>query len=239
MICCTFQAKAQEKVIVKGYMIDESTFEAVPLANILISNTQTRYISNRSGMFHINITTSDTIYITGIGYGQKKFIGSEIIPQNHDDTIRIYLRPTVYKLKEVMVTNNHKRDSIARLAAEYLKTDPLQNNYDRIINRPKGGFMSPLTAMYEAWSKNGLEMQKFEDFLHYAEMQKEVDKRYNRKVIKQISGLDETDLDDFILFCKIDRQFILSSPDYDLYLAIKECADNFKGRKNRERNKLK
>lgn len=221
-------------------MLDESTFEPVPLANILIRNTGTRAISNRSGLFRISILPNDSIFITAIGYEQKLFLGREIIPTNITDTIRIYLRPTVYKLKDVnVVYSNHKRDSIARLAAEYLKNNPLLNNYDRVINRPRGSMMSPLTAMYEEWSKAGIEMQKFEDFLQYAETQKAIDRRYNRKVIKQVTDIDESNMDEFILFCKLDRTFILTAPEYDLFLAIRKCADEFNGKKMKERTRLR
>ena len=232
--------KAQDKIVLTGYFLDESTFSSVPLANIRIQPSANRYISNRKGLFRITISRTDSIYITAIGFKPKAFLATEIIPQNIDDTIRIYLRPAVYKLKDVnVVYSNRKRDSIARLAAEILKTDPLLNNYDRVINRPKGGIMNPLSAMYEAWSKEGQDMRKFEDFLHYTEQQRAIDKRYNKKIIKQLTDIEEVDLDDFMMFCKMDRMFILTAQEYDLVEEIKKYGEKFKAQKLRESTKLR
>ncbi len=232
--------KAQDKVFVTGYFLDEATYNPVQLANMHIQPTGTKYISNRKGLFRIQISRTDSVYISAIGFKPKAFDANEIIPKNLDDTIRIYLRPIVYKLKDVSVVySNRKRDSIARLVAEILKTDPLLNNYDRVINRPKGGVMSPLTAMYEAWSKEGEDMRKFEDFLHYSEQQKAIDKRYNKKIVHQITDIDEENLDDFMMFCKLDRMFILTAQEYDLVEEIKKWGDKFKANKLRENTKLR
>ena len=235
-----FLANAQEATLVRGYMMDESSFDAVPLANILVKNSGARAISNRAGFFRVTILPTDSIFITAIGYNSKLLMGKEIITNNTDDTIRIYMRSTVYKLKDVnVVYSNHKRDSIARLAAEYLKDDPLLNNYDRVLNRAKGNIMSPLTAMYQAWSKEGQDMAHFEEFLQYAEKQKAVDRRLNKKVVKKVTNLPDEDLDAFMLFCRPDKDFVINAPDYDLYEAIKKCADDFNGKKMKERKRLR
>jgi hypothetical protein len=87
--------------------------------------------------------------------------------------------------------------------------------------------MSPLTAKYEAFSKAGTDMVKFEEFLAYAEKQKAVDRRYNRKVIRKVTSVPEDKIDAFILFCKLDRDFVINAEDYDLLLAIKNCERKF------------
>jgi len=231
---------AQDKILLTGYFLDETSFTPIPLANIHIQPSGTKYISNRKGLFRILLSNYDSVYISAIGFKTKAFSANEIIPKVIDDTISIYLRPTVYKLKDVnVVYSNRKRDSIARLVAEILKTDPLLNNYDRVINRPKGSIMNPLSAMYEAWSKEGEDMRKFEDFLHYAEQQKAIDKRYNKKIVKQITDIDEEDLDEFMMFCKMDRMFILTAQEYDLVEEIKKWGDKFKAKKLRESTKLR
>jgi hypothetical protein len=52
--------------------------------------------------------------------------------------------------------------------------------------------------------------------------------RYNKKSIKRATNLEDEYLDDFFLFCNINRAFVLNSSDYDLILAVRECADRFK-----------
>lgn len=203
--------------------------KVVPLVNIFNKQTGQRFIGSRQGIFKLNISSADSLVFTAIGYEPLQFMGKDLLPDNPDDTIKLFMRPTAYQLKDVTVVfGNSRRDSLARLAAEYLKTDPLMNNYDRVLNRDKGGLMSPLTAIWNEYSKSGQEMKKFEEMLRHAELLKQVDARYNKKTIKRATGLDDAYLDDYILFCKMDRTFILTSSDYELVLAMRDCAKRFR-----------
>jgi hypothetical protein len=226
-----FEAKGQT-TIVKGYVLSIDSNQLVPLANIQNKSTGKRFIGSRQGLFRAVFSPGDSITITAIGYESLYFVAADIITENSEDTIKIFMRPTSYQLKDVtFIYSNKARDSIAMAAAEFLKTDPLMNNYDRVLNRNQGGLMSPLTAMYMEYSKAGQDMKKFEEFVQHAEMLKQVNVRYNKKTIKRATGLDEEYLDVYILYCKLDRAFILNSSDYELILAMRQCADRFKSEK--------
>ena len=41
-------------------------------------------------------------------------------------------------------------------------------------------------------------------------------------------------LDDYILFCKMNRQFIIQASDYDLVRTIKDCEKNFRAKNHIE-----
>jgi hypothetical protein len=221
-----------QQISVKGYVLSIDSNQLVPLANILNQKTQQRFIGSRQGLFKALVSPTDSIMITAIGYESLFFQASDIIPENANDTVKLYMRPTSYQLKDVtFIYSNRARDSIAMVAAEFLKSDPLLNNYDRVLNRNKGGLMSPLTAMYMEYSKAGQDMKKFEEFVQHAEMLKQVNTRYNHKTIKRATGLEEEYIDEYILFCKLDRSFILNSSDYDLILAMRQCATRFKAEK--------
>jgi hypothetical protein len=226
-------ADAQNRVLIKGYVLSIDSSRVVPLANILNKSANQRFISSRGGLFKAQLAPQDSIRITAIGYEDLLFIANDILPDNIEDTIQIYMRPKAYQLRDVnIVYSNRRQDSIAQLAAEFLKNDPLMNNYDRVMNRNEGSIMSPLTALYMEYSKAGQDMKKFEEFVRHAEMLKQVDKRYNKKSIKRATGLSDEYLDDYILYCKLDRKFILSASDYELILAMRQCADRFRNEKD-------
>lgn len=226
-------ANAQNRVLIKGYVLSIDSSRIVPLANILNKSANQRFIGSRAGLFKAQLAPGDSIKITAIGYEDLLFVAKDILPEKIEDTIQIYMRPTAYQLRDVnIIYSNRRQDSIARLAAEFLKNDPLMNNYDRIMNRDEGSLMSPLTAMYMEYSKEGQNMKRFEEFVRHAEMLKQVDKRYNKKSIKRATGLSDEYLDDYILYCKLDRTFILSASDYELILAMRQCADRFRNEKD-------
>lgn len=220
---------------IKGYIMSIDSSKTVPLANFTNMRSGQKFIANRNGFFRVNVTITDSISISAIGYEPVLLVGKDVIPENIEDTIAIYLRPKAYQLRDVtIIYSDKRRDSIAQLAAEFLSKDPLMNNYDRVLNRNQGGLMNPLTALWNEYSKEGRDMRKFEEFVRHAEMLKQVNSRYNKKAIKRATGIDDEHLDDYILFCKMNKAFVLTASDYDLIKAMRECGDRFKREKGIE-----
>lgn len=217
---------------ITGRTLSSERNEVVQLASVINLSNGKRAISNRQGYFKITFLPDDTIFISAIGYRSMTVICRNINLQKLTDTITVVMKAVDVTLREVtVVSSNPKRDSIARAAAEFLKTDPLMNNYDRILNRQRGGLMSPLTAMYQQFSKEGRDAVQFEEFLAYAERQKQADRRYNRNFVKRVTKLDDKYLDEFMLFCKLDKEFIIATSDYDLVQATQKCAKEFKAKR--------
>lgn len=214
---------------ITGRTISSEGNEVVQLASIINLSSSKRAISNRQGYFKMLFLPDDTIFISAIGYQSMTVICRNIDLQKLTDTITVVMKAINVTLKEVnIVSSNPKRDSIARAAAEFLKNDPLMNNYDRILNRQRGGLMSPLTAMYQQFSKEGRDAVRFEEFLAYAERQKQADRRYNRDFVKRVTKLDDKYLDEFMLFCRLDKEFIIGSSEYELIQTTQKCEREFK-----------
>jgi hypothetical protein len=226
------QINAQQLTLY-GRTISAQQAEIVQLASITNINSGKKYISNRQGYFKLFYTTNDTILITAVGYDSVYIQTSTLDPNMYNDTMLVILKSKVVRLKELrVVSSNPVRDSIARAAAEFLKNDPLMNNYDRVLNRQKGGLMSPLTAMYQQFSKEGRDAARFEEFMAYMEKQKQADRKYNRNVVKRVTDLPDMQLDEFMLFCRLDKDFVINASEYDLVSAIRKCLPNFRaGRK--------
>jgi hypothetical protein len=226
------QINAQQLVLY-GRTISAQQAEIVQLASITNINTGKKYISNRQGYFKLFYSTNDTILITAVGYDSVYIQTSTLDPNMAKDTLLVILKSKVVRLKELrVVSSNPIRDSIARAAAEFLKNDPLMNNFNRVLNREKGGLMSPLTAMYQQFSKEGRDAARFEEFMAYMEKQKQADRKYNRNVVKRVTDLPDMQLDEFMLFCRLDKDFVINASEYDLVSAIRKCLPNFRaGRK--------
>lgn len=226
------QINAQQLTLY-GRTISAQQAEIVQLASITNINSGKKYISNRQGYFKLFYTTNDTILITAVGYDSVYIQTSTLDPNMYNDTMLVILKSKVVRLKELrVVSSNPVRDSIARAAAEFLKNDPLMNNYDRVLNRQKGGLMSPLTAMYQQFSKEGRDAARFEEFMAYMEKQKQADRKYNRNLVKRVTDLPDVQLDEFMLYCRLDKDFVINASEYELVSAIRKCLPNFRtGRK--------
>ena len=240
LFCLHLSAQNNEKISVNGFTLNTEHLEIVQLASITNIKSNEHWISNRNGCFKISVRQNDTIKITAIGY-QTLFIPiKNILLQNIHDSIIILLKPIAYQLKDVnIISSNFIRDSIARVVAKLLLHDSLLNNYDRIYFRPKGRILynpyypaiiyeGPITDLYNKFSKEGKENISFETFVKYCSMQQKVDKKYNRELVKKITNIDDSNVNEFILFCNLSRSYIYSANEYDLYEAIKKCGDTYK-----------
>jgi hypothetical protein len=225
------EAQNRTQVLALVYSIDSNN--AVPLASIVNRQSGQKRIATRIGFVRLQLLPTDTIEVTAVGYESELLSGAFLIPDSISDTVHIYMKPKAYLLQDVTIRySNRKRDSLAQVAAEILKSDPLLNNYDRVLNRNEGGIMSPLTAIWNEYSKAGQDMRKFEEFMRHAQLLNQVNTRYNKKSIKRATGLDDEWLDAYILYCNISKTFVLSASDYDLIVAMRECADRFRKEKN-------
>ncbi|MFN7313783.1 MAG: hypothetical protein ACK5UI_09910 [Bacteroidota bacterium] len=219
---------AQTGNVFYGRTLGTESAEVVPLASIYNQTIGKRFISNRQGYFKVVCALSDTLWITSINYDSVIFVPNIKFPNYVGDTVLVFMKPKNIRLREVKIlSSNPVRDSIARAAAEILKNDPLLNNNDRILNRNKGGLMSPITAMYEQFSKEGRDNARFDEFVAYMEKQKMVDRRYNRDFVKRATQLPDLRIDEFMRFCKLDKDFVLMASEYDLIKAVQECERNF------------
>lgn len=92
---------AQIKCVVK----DSLTKEVIPFATIYIENTNQSLVTNGNGAFLMpNFNSNSMISITSVGYQKKK-----ILIKNN---IEILLKPIVYELQEVSVSNKVKNKTL-------------------------------------------------------------------------------------------------------------------------------
>lgn len=230
-------AQTPDRVLLKGVLISSQDGSIIPLGNLLNKTTGQRAISNRQGLFRIKVAPADTLQFTSIGFESLLLKASGIIPANIADTIKVLMFSRSYQLKDVnIVYSSRKRDSIARAAAEFLKNDPLMNNYDRVFKRPRAGadgagFSGIITEMYYQFSKEGKDMVHFEEFYAYVQQQRQIDKRYNREIVKKVSNIPDLYLDELMMHCRPEKNFALTAEEYDMLLYIKNCSDKFKASK--------
>lgn len=94
----TTSAKGNSSVV-KATLVDASTGETLPFANVIIEGSTTGVTSDLSGNFSLIANANDTIVISYLGYQTMQFSAGKI------PTI-IEMIPSVEQLSEVVVTAN-------------------------------------------------------------------------------------------------------------------------------------
>ncbi|MGM0582206.1 MAG: hypothetical protein ACQETL_16115 [Bacteroidota bacterium] len=240
---CFFDLKAQKQF--KGLLIDEATNEPIEGSHVINLSKKTFAISNQKGQFTIQTQTFDTLLISNINYQRKEFIIKEIEP------IVIYMNPLIIQLDEVEVRNMPKNSSVF---SEKLKNMENQDDEEfRIYGVPQAKPMAEIPPLFQEdnslrfW-ENGrilpphtidiyvipkMFSRKYKAKMEYYALKARKDerimnnKRFNRKIVKGIVGLEGDLLTDFIGFMDVEEEFIKSSTDYEIMVFIKDKYSEF------------
>jgi hypothetical protein len=83
----------------------------------------------------------------------------------------------------------------------------------------------PFSLIYSTLSKEAKIRRALEKII----IQEAVRKRYNDALISRITGLkDKLEINKFVLYCKMEYQFVLQATDYELYSAILQYYHSYK-----------
>jgi hypothetical protein len=74
-------------------------------------------------------------------------------------------------------------------------------------------------------------MEKFRERLEEQERQKFIDHRFNKALIKRLTGLEGADLDVFVLKYRPSYAFALTTSEYDFQMYIKKSFELFKSQR--------
>jgi hypothetical protein len=203
----------------------ENRFLPLPKVAVINKRTNTGVYADAEGKFSVSGLQSDTLLFSVIGYNSKKVClkDSIIKPQYH---IEIEMSKLHYTLKEVSVFGTR---SLADIDKDIAKLDSTRRaRYYREIN----GIESPITYLYERFSKFGKSKQKVAEWEN-EDLKKDILKDLFRLYVKnEIIELSEEEFEAFILYCNLSEEFIKTASQFELVMAIKGKYEAFNASKD-------
>jgi hypothetical protein len=202
--------------------------------------------SNRQGQFRINAFPGDTLRFTCIGYVQLKFYipadrQSPIIPlhvvMNSDTTqiagVTIYPWPAdANALKKAVLAMEDQTPQVPDLKLNDIRytAAPMSDGKPNITIPGMGNpgltytIQGPITALYEAFSKTAKSQRKYQSLVNADNRKVIAAYRYNPEVVKQVTVFKtDKEIQDFMLYCNLQVDFIVNATEYELFKAIYEC----------------
>lgn len=225
--------------------------------NIVNINQNTGTSSNAEGLFKIQAKSGDLIRFSSIGFIPFVYVlnpGSTfpIVPLHitlADDTLQlsevtIYPWPkNISDLKRAVLAMAPERDKYPdlRLNEFNLPRNGKNMSYQK-SNTP--GLMDPgvtyaikgpITALYNAFSKEAKSKRKYELLTFQDQKKKIATYKYNTELIRRVTSFKtDKDIEDFMHYCNFTVDFILASSEYDLIKAIEDCLLSYNAPKKNE-----
>ena len=238
-------ANAQSAVKISGVVTDGKTKEPVPYVHVYTKSFSGGTATDEQGKFMVEINPADTLIFSAVGFDKYFFsLKQDDIRPYYEVVIELdfktyELEPvkvTAYKdveqfKKEILDLNipSRKKEltlSIPRNARVY--DDPVLNN--RLLDdRMNGGLAisGPIAALYNAFSKQGRQMRKLEVYRKEASERRLIASKYNIDMVKRVTSLNEEGALRFMEWCKFEDEFLLTSTEYDITVAMLKCLDDF------------
>jgi len=207
----------------------------VSLAHVINIDSKTGVASDTIGYFKIWVKPKNMLIISAIGFEFTEYQVPENIP---DTLIKIHVKFKVYELPEVSITYfgtykefeykvlNFKLKDENLINKQVLKDLPTLEN--PVPYEPNLG--NPITLLYDMFSKEGKSRRKYMELKEEEPIKLRAEARYNREIVKNLTGLDGNELDEFMKSCNYSYSYIINTSDYLLYDEIVKKSEVFKKR---------
>lgn len=220
------KATAQYKI--KGTVYDSTRRYPVELVSVL-STSGAGTVTNAFGEYEIAVGETDSIWFSYLNKATVKFPVLKIVnPHSFDISLQVNI-PT---LREVKIRpRNYRQDSIQN-REDYAKIFNYQKPGLRVVNGQTqyGGAVGfDLDEIINVFRfKRNRSMASFQRRLLQQEQEKFVDHRFNKGLVRRLTGLDGNQLDSFMYVFRPSYQFTLLVGDYDFQKYIKDSYERFK-----------
>jgi hypothetical protein len=196
---------------VSGIVADSSTHE--PLSPVSIENMRTHdgCFSNAKGEFTIQASLGDYLVFSHVGYTKRVFILK--VMDNLKD-LKIYMTLKTTKLKPVTIKRGltkYQKDSINRA----------QIYQDAIEYRQQKSVFSPITSIYQKFSKKYKNIRKFQDQIELNEKQKFIDTRYTPELVATLTPLKDDELAAFMNEYPMEFEYARAATELEIKMWIK------------------
>lgn len=231
MILTPFLGYAQQQygttrglILISGILVNE---DSVELSDVHIYNQNNRQIliSDRSGFFSMYVAKSHVLRITSIGY-ETKYLS---VPADFKGDLYftyVVLKERVTPLSNVTIFGKEveetksmlKREEQPKPFGEY-GIGTLQSEPVRV--KPTAG--SPISLLYEWFSRESKENKKLEEILKQDAIRQSINKRFESEIIWELTGLYGLELARFKRYCNFPQTFALYASEYDFLVEVKKC----------------
>lgn len=221
-------ASAQYKI--RGTVYDSTRSYAIPFVSV-ISSSGKGTVTNANGDYEIEVSENDSIWFSYLNKPTIKFPVLKIVSPHAFD---IALQLNVPVLKEVKIRQRNYRQDSLQNREDYAKVFNYQKPGIRITS--PGQFTgTPVAAGFDLESlidifnfKKKRSMASFQRRLLQQEQDKYVDHRFNKALVRRLTGLDSIELPKFMAIYRPPYEFTVMLGEYDFQKYIKDSYERYK-----------
>jgi hypothetical protein len=224
---------------VTGTIVNDNTLLPVSNANVINVNKVKGTITNTKGYFELEVSVSDTLHISILGYQSLKIRVTNDWLKN--GTAKIMLTEKAIALEEVIVKKydltgyleidsklipekENYRYSISGLPQGYEAGENSPNAFSRVL----GSIFNPADMLHNFFGKKPNELRKLKQMKKDDTVRNLLESKFDRETISVLLGVDKKEIAEILQRCNYSESFIKSANDLQIMDAISECYEQYK-----------
>lgn len=186
-------SSAQDRAL-EGIVFDKSSNERIAKVNIYNPRTKQSVYNSLKAEFKIKAVTGDVLIVS------KQDYYNDTVKVTAADILLVYLKPSATLLKQVNIRDTMK-SPLQRYQAtrsEYSKAYGSNAYRDMLTLTPGLGVGLSIDALWNSFSREGRNAARLQEVIERDYRESEIDYRFNKTFVANITGLKEPQLTDFM-----------------------------------------
>jgi len=216
----------------KAQLISMGDSMPIPYANVVYTRNRTGTSSNAGGFFSIEMLNIDSLIVTAMGFKSR----SVKIPPNYSEnrTLVVYMQPVVYPIREVQVTGDKNKPNMDGIPVGKPSEIPQELRGDAFNEKPPvlAAFFNPLSYWQYYLSHKEKQKRLVRQAIALEKNWEMHSRNYNKEMVMMLTGLNETEADEFMLWFNAKEVLPYTSTEYEVRAAVRSYFEIWKREKN-------
>ncbi len=208
---------AQESGVIRGIVVEAGTSKRLGSVTVTNQHTGQATASGSLGTFEIRATVGDSLVATLMGY---EIAVTEVKTLSD---ILIDMRPGSILLEQVDVSRMSKEAELRDAMRGYRK----QGVYFDGKPPALAYIFNPITSLYELLGRTPRNARRFGDYMERELAETEVDRKFSRGKIQELTGLEGDDLTNFMIWYRPSYEKAQYWAEYDITAYIVQSWKQF------------
>lgn len=200
----------------------------VSIAAVKVASTKGQVVFTDSiGRYGISVEKTDSVVFTYLGRSTTAFAVKDIkYPAGFDISLQVRVNDKYKTLREVVVIGRSYREDSMENREKYRKVFEFEGGGLQFSGA--SGNIDPNSVINSFKFRKNKVMRSFQNRLIKEEQEKFVDSRFNKALVKQITGFENQELERFMRLWRPPYEFVAMREEYEFYQYILEASRFFK-----------
>lgn len=225
LLLILFAQQLHAQVWLTGKVYDSTRMVTIPAVKVT-SKKGSYTFTDSIGRYGLSVEKDDSVAFTYRGKSTTFFPVREIrYPAGFDVSLQITVQDRYKTLKEVVVIAKSYREDSLENRERYRSIFEFEGGG---LQTTSSGFLDPNSLINSFKFRKNKVMRSFQSRLILEEQQKFVDSRFTKALVRQITGLNERDIERFMKLWRPPYELVAFTAEYQFHQYILEASRYFR-----------